>query len=239
MIGIAGGAPKKREFQGTTIYDFEIPEVPNNPNLGNARQFKGPISVAVAKNSVFVSSEPTLLELVLRGGGPALADSPDFKAVAKEIPEKASTLSYVRPEEQARLSYDMIEERSVREGPAGVGRGGWPGLTRQHRQDHRQGQLPDFSIFAKYLSQGGKLRPARRRRLHRDRIHLLRRRRPGHAFAGRFPRSLALRTDPGRHADLVQRAAFRLLLSKRGKNASQGVSTDFFGRVISSAYTSQ
>lgn len=154
LIGIAGGAPKKREFQGTTIYDFEIPEVPNNPNLGNARQFKGPISVAVAKNSVFVSSEPTLLELVLRGGGPALADSPDFQAVAKEIPEKASTLSYVRPEEQARLSYDMIKSGQFEKALQGSAVAGGPDLGNIGKIIDKD-KLPDFSIFAKYLSQGG------------------------------------------------------------------------------------
>ena len=65
--------------------------------------------MAIAKNTLFVATEPTLLEQVLRGGGPALADSPAFQAVAKEIPEQVSSLSYVRPEEQARLLYDMVK----------------------------------------------------------------------------------------------------------------------------------
>ncbi|SIO12812.1 hypothetical protein SAMN05444166_2601 [Singulisphaera sp. GP187] len=154
LIGIAGGAPKKREFQGTTIYDFEIPDVPNNANLGNARQFKGPISVAVAKNTVFVSSEPTLLELVLRGGGPSLADSPDYQAVAKEIPEKASTLSFVRPEEQARLSYDMVKSGQFEKALQGSAVAGGPDLGNIGKLIDKD-KLPDFSIFAKYLSQGG------------------------------------------------------------------------------------
>ena len=44
LIALTGGTPKKREFQGTTIYDFEVPEVPNNnPNApGGERQVQGP-----------------------------------------------------------------------------------------------------------------------------------------------------------------------------------------------------
>jgi len=154
LIGIAGGNPKKREFQETTIYDFEIPEVPNNPNLGNARQFKGPISVTVAKNTVFVSSEPTLLEQILRGGGPSLADSPDFQKVAKEIPDKESTLSFVRPEEQARLSYDMIKSGQFEKALQGAAVAGGPDLGNLGKLIDKD-KLPDFSIFAKYLSVGG------------------------------------------------------------------------------------
>jgi hypothetical protein len=155
LIGIAGGNPKKREFQGTTIYDFEIPEVPNNPNLGNARQFKGPISVTVAKNTVFVSSEPTLLEQILRGGGSSLADSPDFQAVAKEFPDKESTLSFVRPEEQARLSYDMIKSGQFEKGLQGAAFAGGPDLSRFAKLIDKD-KMPDFSVFAKYLSPGGR-----------------------------------------------------------------------------------
>src|SRR5262249_52866895 len=50
LIELAGGQPKKREFQGTTIYDFEVPDLPNNPKApgGPASnvKLKGPISVA-------------------------------------------------------------------------------------------------------------------------------------------------------------------------------------------------
>jgi len=154
LIGIAGGTPKKREFQGTTIYDFEIPEVPNNPNLGNTRQFKGPISVTVAKNSVFVSSEPTLLEQVLRGGDANLADSPAYQSVAKEMPEQVSSLTFVRPEEQARLSYDMVKSGQFEKALQGAAVAGGPDLGDFSKIIDKD-KLPDFSIFAKYLSQGG------------------------------------------------------------------------------------
>src|SRR5262249_32599471 len=75
LIELTGGQPRKREFQGTTIYGFESPAMPD-PNAGaggagpgNAKP-RGPVSVAIAKNTLFISSEQTLLEQVLRGGGP-------------------------------------------------------------------------------------------------------------------------------------------------------------------------
>ena len=98
---------------------------------------KGPISVAIAKNTLFLSSEPTLLEQVLRGGGPTLADSPAYQAVAKEIPDQVSSMTYVRPDEQARITYDMIKsgqfEKALRAPPSPAA------PTLEARQAHRQG----------------------------------------------------------------------------------------------------
>src|SRR5262249_38341835 len=125
LIELTGGQPKKREFQGTTIYDFDVSQMANAAEAaaggpgngpGNNLRPRGPVSVAIAKDTLFVSSEPTLLEQVLRGGGPSLADSPSYKAVAKVIPEKVSTMSYVRPDEQARLTYDMIKSGQFEKG---------------------------------------------------------------------------------------------------------------------------
>jgi hypothetical protein len=148
LINLAGATPKKREFQGTTIYDFEIPELPNNPN------FKGPISVAIAKNTLFVSTEPTLLEQVLRGGAQSLAESPAFQAVAKELPDKSSTLSYTRPDESARASYEMFKSGQFEKALQGAAAGGGPDLS-QIGKFFNKDKLPEFSVFAKYLSPGG------------------------------------------------------------------------------------
>ena len=154
LIALAGGSPKKREFQGTTIYDFEIPDLPNaNPNV-NANRLKGPISVAIAKNTLFLASEPTLLELVLRGGAPTLADSAGFQAVAKEIPALTSTLTYVKPEESARLSYEMIKSGQFQKALSGAAAAGGPDISKVGKLINKD-KLPDFSVFAKYLSQGG------------------------------------------------------------------------------------
>jgi hypothetical protein len=154
LISLANGQPKKREFQGATIYDFEMPELPNaNPNAGKV-QLKGPISVTVAKNTLFISSDPTLLEQVLRGGGTSLADSPAFQAVAREVPDKVSNLNYVRPDEQARLSYEMIKSGQFEKALQGAAAAGGPDVGKVGKLFDKD-KLPDFSVFAKYLSQGG------------------------------------------------------------------------------------
>ena len=152
LLEIAGAAPEKREFQGTTIYDFNV-NLPNQ-GAGAPQALKGPISMAVAKDTLFVTTDTTLLEQVLRPGNPTLADSTAFQSVAKEYPEKASGLSYVRPDESARLSYDLVKsgkfESAIKQAAAGRGRD-LPDLGKIIPAD----KLPDFSVFAKYLSLGG------------------------------------------------------------------------------------
>jgi hypothetical protein len=157
IIALAQGAPQKREFQGTTIYDFEVPNLPNpNPNGGNNIQptLKGPISAAIAKNEFFVTTDTTLLEQVLRAGNPPLASSPAYQMIAKELPEKVSGTTYVRPDEQARLSYEMLKggqfEKAFQQAAAARG-GDVPDLSKLVDLS----KLPDFSVFAKYLSVGG------------------------------------------------------------------------------------
>jgi len=101
VMELAGAAPKKRDFQGTTIYDFDVPvpNLPNNPNGGNLQAtIKGPISLAIAKETLFVTTDTTLLEQILRPGGVPLAESPTYQTVAKEIPQKVSGMTFVRPD---------------------------------------------------------------------------------------------------------------------------------------------
>ena len=106
LLELTGVAPQKREFQGTTIYDLDL----NIPNQGaGGPQLNSPVSIAIAKDTLFMTSDTTLLEQVLRQGNPALVDSASFQSISKEYPEKASGLSYVRPDESARLSYDLVK----------------------------------------------------------------------------------------------------------------------------------
>ena len=93
VIEIAQGAPAKRDFQGTTIYDFKLPEM---PNAGDGPMKNGTASLAIAKDNLFIASEPALLESILRGGAATLADSPEFQAIAKQVPAKSSSLTYAR-----------------------------------------------------------------------------------------------------------------------------------------------
>jgi hypothetical protein len=152
LLELAGAAPQKREFQGTTIYDFDV-NLPNQP-AGVQAGLSKPISIAIAKDTLFLTTDTTLLEQVLRPGNPTLAESASYQSVAKEYPEKASGLSYVRPDESARLSYDLVKtgkfEKALQQATAARGRE-IPDIGKLIPGD----KLPDFSVFAKYLSLGG------------------------------------------------------------------------------------
>ncbi len=150
ILDLTKASPKKRDFQGTTVYDFEIPEIPNAGAAGLTLQ--GPISVTIAKGNLFIASEPTFLEQILRSGGAALADSPEFQAVAKKYPAMTSILSYDKTEEQARLLYDMVKgdglQKAIDQANANN-----PGEKVDNPIDPKK--IPDFSVFAKYLAAGG------------------------------------------------------------------------------------
>jgi hypothetical protein len=151
LIALANGSPKKREFQGTTIYDFAIPELPNQ--APNSPLKGGTVSLAISKDTLFVSTEPGLLELVLRGGGATLGDTPEFQRVTKDIPSQTSTLTFAKSEDQARASYDMIKsgafEKAFQNPQPGA-----PDMSRFAKLINKD-KLPEFSVFAKYLNQGG------------------------------------------------------------------------------------
>ncbi|MDR3636426.1 MAG: hypothetical protein P4L84_21665 [Isosphaeraceae bacterium] len=152
LVETLNASPKKREFQGTTIFDFEVGELPNAN--GQNMKLKGPISLAFAKNMLFVASDSSLLEQLLRGGGTPLAESSAYQAVAKEFPDKACTLSFARPEESARISYDLLKsgqfEKALQQAAVAGGNNA-PKLDNVIDKN----KLPDFSVFAKYLSPGG------------------------------------------------------------------------------------
>jgi hypothetical protein len=155
ICAMAGANPPQREFQGTTIYDFTVANNPAAPDV-NIQAIRGPISLAIAKDTLFVTTSPPLLEQVLRPGDSALGDSSAYQTVAKEIPEKASVMSYVRPDEQARLSYDLVKngqfERALQQAVAGARNGREiPNLDKLIPTE----KLPEFAFFAKYLSLGG------------------------------------------------------------------------------------
>jgi hypothetical protein len=154
LLDLAKATPKKREFQGNTIYDFELPEMP--AQNGVQAQLKGPISVTIAKDTMFMTTDATLLEQVLRPGAVPLAESPEFQTIAKELPEKVSGMTFVKPDEQARLTYDMFKsgrfEEAFKQGMA-ASRPGQPAPNIPQLVD--PAKMPDFEVFAKYLTLSG------------------------------------------------------------------------------------
>ncbi|RUL84211.1 hypothetical protein [Tautonia sociabilis] len=156
IFAISGLTPEKRDFQGTTIFDIELPELPAAPGAP-AMQLDGEVSIAIAKGYLFATSEPTLLEQILRGGGSTLADDPQFLKVAAKYPAKVSTFTFNRPEEQARAVYNAFKsgqfQQALQAGAAGAGEAAaqMPDLSDLIDIE----KIPEFSVFAKYLTQGG------------------------------------------------------------------------------------
>jgi hypothetical protein len=158
LFEITQSSPKKREFQGTTIYDIELPNMPN-PNAAGAQPFKGTISFAVAKENFFVTSDTALLEQVLRPGNANLEENAAFQSVAKEVPERVSGMTFVRPEESIRLIYDLIKsgqyEKAMQQALGANARGPRPQQLPPIGKVIANEKLPDFSVIAKYLTLSG------------------------------------------------------------------------------------
>ncbi len=152
LIEISNSKPKKQEFLGTDIYEFEMPDVPN-PN-GAAAASKGPLSVAVAKDTLFLTNQRPLLEMVLRGGAGLLSDKPDYQAYAKELPEKVALISYEDGKEALRASYEMIKsgqfEKAVKNS-TGPNKPDVSFLAKLFDKD----KLPAFELLSKYVTTGG------------------------------------------------------------------------------------
>ena len=154
LFAIAGAEPKKRDFQGVTIYDVELPELPAAPGAPRM-QLAGTVSIAIAKGTLFISGRAPLLEQVLRGG-PSLVDDAEFKAVAAKFPDRAATFVFNRPDEQARAVYNLIKSGQFQQAIEAAGDAGGQGQDVPDLGDLIDvDKLPEFSVFAKYLTEGG------------------------------------------------------------------------------------
>ena len=60
------------------------------PRAMPPQALKGPISIAIAKDTLFVTTDTTLLEQVLRPGNASLAESTAYQTIAKEFPRKSA-----------------------------------------------------------------------------------------------------------------------------------------------------
>lgn len=153
IFALTGANPKTRDFQGTTIYDVELPELPAAPGAPQM-QLSGNVSIAIAKGYLFATGRAPLLEQILRGGGSSLADDAQFQSVASKFPDQVSTFAYNRPEEQARAVYNTVTSGQFQEALDLAGNAGGaevPDLSELIDVE----KIPEFSVFAKYLTQGG------------------------------------------------------------------------------------
>ena len=126
LIELAGAAPKKREFQNTTIYDFEVPvPIPNAPTAATRKRRSGGRSAwpSPRTRSSCRASRPCSSWCSV-AAAPAWPTARRTRRLPGKSPE-GQQHDLVRPDEQARLTYDMIKsgqfEQALLQGMA-VGR---------------------------------------------------------------------------------------------------------------------
>lgn len=136
LAKVEGFPGKSRQFRGETIYEAEIP-------FGLQRMTAG---ASVARDSLVLSSDVTLLEQMIRGDADVktLADLPGYQRIADKFPAKTSMISFARSEAQLRPIYEMIRS----------GGGQTPGLDLDV-EGFDFSKLPEFKVISKYLPVSG------------------------------------------------------------------------------------
>jgi hypothetical protein len=147
IIEMTKSSPNKRNFQGTTIYEFELP--PEAAQTG----LTGPILLAITHGQLFVSTEPTLLEQILRDGGEGLVGSPEYQEVSKHFPTTASSLGYEKPEDQAQAFYAMLENGQLKQAFEAMRAQNPDAPPIEDLFDAKL--LPELEVVQKYLAPGG------------------------------------------------------------------------------------
>lgn len=90
LAQIQGVQFKEREFQGETLYEFEMPDTGDDEPTS--------AGIVIAENHLMFANDVKLLEQVLRGseGRETLADSAEYKRIAARFPEKIVGSSFTR-----------------------------------------------------------------------------------------------------------------------------------------------
>jgi hypothetical protein len=102
------------------------------------------IGIAVVQGHLTVASDVRLLERVLRGVGDreTLADSAEFKRIARKYPAQTAAISFSRQNSQLKQIYEFVR--------AGQGEGLSDAL-----QSFDFSKLPDFDALKKYMPPSG------------------------------------------------------------------------------------
>ena len=192
-------APKKREFQGTTIYDFEIPDMPNAKRGSVAVQ--GPDQPGRSPRTRFRLDRADLARAGPPRRRPSLADSGRVPGGRQGDPRPGQQpLLHPSPRSRPACLLRHDQERPVREGPR-RGHGRRPRRPKVGELIDKD-KLPDFSVFAKYLSQAGGYGVMAEDGLYADQLHLA----EGQPVA-RSSRSFSTLFQHSRRASIRQPAA--------------------------------
>lgn len=131
MPGFPG---QTREFKGSTIVEFEVPDLSGSlePKMAG---------LAIGQDQLMFSNDVTAIEAMLRGDidGEALVDSPAYKAIAEHLPGKTSITSFSRNDSQIEALWDLAK-------------GGQAGAFLPQIDFSK---LPEFDTVKKYLTPNG------------------------------------------------------------------------------------
>ena len=124
-----GAQVETREFNGETVYEIELPQ-------GDQK-----VSFAVAEGQLVVTNDTAMLEGMLRAtsSGASLADSAEYKKIAKHFPAKVSMISFQKSDAQLKALYDLMKNAENQEYLEGI--------------DLQK--LPPFEVVQKYLRASG------------------------------------------------------------------------------------
>lgn len=138
LTKVPGFPGKTREFKGSTIIEFEVPDFSGNlePKMAG---------LAIGQDQLMFSNDVTAVEAMLRGSteGDALVDSPAYKAVAEHLPAKTSIVSFSRSDSQMEALWDAAKGGQL------------SALLSQTGAAIDFSKLPAFDAVKKYLTPNG------------------------------------------------------------------------------------
>jgi hypothetical protein len=148
IVQIGGLKFEEREFQGETIYEFTMPggaaaggeedEDDDDDESGG-----GTYGLAVVGQQFLVTSNVRLLERVLRGGNrETLAETAEYRNIARYFPTQTSLISFSRKDSQLRQIYELLQT-----GGAGLPTGPLP--------EFDFSKLPELDALKKYMPASG------------------------------------------------------------------------------------
>ncbi|MFM9965789.1 MAG: hypothetical protein ACKV2Q_31800 [Planctomycetaceae bacterium] len=125
---------KSREFKGSTIIEFELPDLSGSQEPKMA-------GLAISNDQLMFSNDVTAVELMLRGDtdGNALVDSAEYKLIAEHLPAKSSLVSFSRSDAQVEAAWEMAKSGELA-----------PFLPQIDFT-----KLPDFDAAKKYMTPNG------------------------------------------------------------------------------------
>jgi hypothetical protein len=131
---VPGFPGKSREFKGSTILEFEVPDFTGSlePQMAG---------LAIGQDHLMFSNDVTTIEHMLRGDvdGDTLVDSAEYKTIAAHLPAKTSIVSFSRSDSQVEALWEMAK-------------GGQAALFLPQIDFSK---LPDFDSVKKYLTPNG------------------------------------------------------------------------------------